>query len=122
MLAEIWSGLTDVTIDHGILEHSDRVAVVPSSMGWTDLGDWHSVGSIRASGDSATVVGGAEIIEIDSNSNVVEGMGRLVALVGVENLIVIDTADALLVCDRSRAQEVKAVVDRLKAEGRTELL
>jgi mannose-1-phosphate guanylyltransferase len=122
VLAEVWSGLADVTIDHGILEHSDKVAVVPSSMGWTDLGDWHSVGSIRSSGDSATVVGGAEIIEIDSNSNVVEGMGRLIALVGVENLIVIDTADALLVCDRSRAQEVKAVVDRLRAEGRTELL
>ena len=122
VLAEVWAGLTDVTIDHGILEHSQRVAVVPSSMGWTDLGDWHSVGSIRAGGGAGTVIDGAEVIEIDSTSNIVDASGRLVALVGVENLIVIDTGDALLVCDRARAQEVKAVVDRLRAEGRTELL
>ena len=122
VLADTWQGLTDVTIDHGILEHSSRVAVVPSRMGWTDLGDWHSVGSIRAGGDAGTVHKGAELIEIDGGSNIVEGNGRLVALIGVENLIVVDTGDALLVCDRSRAQEVKAIVDRLRAEGRTELL
>lgn len=122
VLADVWSGMTDVTIDHGILEHSRRVAVVPSSMGWTDLGDWHSVGTIRAGGGDATVVEGAEVIEVDSTSNIVDAAGRLVALVGVENIVVIDTGDALLVCDRSRAQDVKAVVDRLRAEGRTELL
>jgi mannose-1-phosphate guanylyltransferase len=122
VLTELWAGLADVTIDHGILEHSQRVAVVPSSMGWTDLGDWHSVGSIRAGRGDVTVVAGAEVIEIGGGANIVDAAGRLVALVGVENLIVIDTGDALLVCDRSRAQDVKAVVDRLRAEGRTELL
>jgi mannose-1-phosphate guanylyltransferase len=91
-------------------------------MGWTDLGDWHSVGSIRAGSGGVTVVAGAEVIEIGGGANIVDAAGRLVALVGVENLIVIDTGDALLVCDRSRAQDVKAVVDRLRAEGRTELL
>lgn len=122
ILADTWAGMIDVTIDHGILEHSNRVAVVPSRMGWTDLGDWHSVGSIRAGGAGQTVCEGAELIEIDSGSNIIEGNGRLVALVGVENLIVVDTGDALLVCDRSRAQDVKAIVDRLRAEGRTDLL
>lgn len=122
VLTEAWVGLTDVTIDQGILEHSSRVAVIPSAMGWTDLGDWHSVGSIRAGGGDATISTGAEIIEVDSRSNIVEATGQLVALVGVENLIVVDTSDVLLVCDRSRAQEVKAVVDRLRAKGRTELL
>jgi len=122
VLAELWDGLENVTIDNGILEHSRRVAVVPSEMGWTDLGDWHSVGSLRAGGDEASVVANAEVIEIDSAANVVEGCGRLVALVGVENLIVVDTGDALLVCDRSRAQDVKSVVDRLNASGRAELL
>lgn len=122
VLAEVWGGMTDVTIDHGILEHSSRVAVVPSRMGWTDLGDWHSVGSLRAGSNGLTAAGNAEVIEIDSRSNIVEGHSRLVALVGVENLVVIDTGDALLVCDRARAQEVKAVVERLREAGRTELL
>lgn len=122
VLTEVWAGLTDVTIEHGILEHSRRVAVIPSSMGWTDLGDWHSVGSIRADGDRQTVAECAELIEIDSNANIVEAAGRFVALVGVDGLIVVDTGDALLVCDRTRAQEVKAVVDRLRAAGRTDLL
>ena len=117
-----WEGLTDVTIDHGILEHSQRVAVIPSRMGWTDVGDWHSVGTIRAGDHRGSVVDGAEVIEIDSDGNIVEGSGRLVALVGVENLVVVDTGDALLICDRSRAQDVKAIVDRLRADGRTELL
>jgi mannose-1-phosphate guanylyltransferase len=122
VLAEIWEGMASVTIDEGILEHSSRVAVVPSEMGWSDLGDWHSVGSLRAEGDGASVVSNAEVIEIDSSSNIVEGNSRLVALVGVENLVVIDTGDALLICDRSRAQDVKSVVERLSASGRTELL
>ena len=122
VLNATWEGLTDVTIDHGILEHSQRVAVIPSRMGWTDVGDWHSVGSIRAEEDQGSVAEGAEIIEVDSHRNVVEGSGRLVALVGVEDLIVVDTGDALLVCDRSRAQDVKAIVDQLRSEGRTELL
>lgn len=122
VLAELWDGLENVTIDNGILELSERVAVVPSDMGWTDLGDWHSVGSLRSDGDGASVVANAEVIEIDSGENVVEGCGRLVALVGVENLIVVDTGDALLVCDRSRAQDVKAIVERLHAGGRADLL
>ena len=122
VLAEAWAGLADVTIDHGILEHSERVAVVPSQMGWTDLGDWHSVGSIRAGGGTGTVAEGADLIEIDASGNVVEGNGRLVALVGVDNLVVVDTGDALLVCDRERAQDVKLVVDRIKSSGRQDLL
>ncbi len=122
VLAEAWASLEDVTIDHGILERSQRVAVIPSSMGWTDLGDWHSVGTIRAGGSDATVAECAELIEIDGGGNIVEASERLVALVGVDNLIVVDTGDALLVCDRSRAQDVKAVVDRLRADGRAELL
>ncbi|MEZ4569722.1 MAG: mannose-1-phosphate guanylyltransferase [Thermomicrobiales bacterium] len=55
VLADVWQDLADVTIDHGILEHSNRVAVIPSRMGWIDLGDWHSVGSIRGEGSNETV-------------------------------------------------------------------
>jgi mannose-1-phosphate guanylyltransferase len=122
VLAEVWSGMTDVTIDHGILEHSSRVAVIPSRMGWTDLGDWNSVGSLRVDANGQTVTGDAEVIQIDSHSNIVESRDRLVALVGVKNLVVIDTGDALLVCDRARAQDVKAIVERLRKAGRAELL
>lgn len=119
--ARIWPEIADVTIDHGILERSDRVAVVPSQMGWSDLGDWDNVGKLLQGGDGNVVVN-SEVLASNANHSVVYGNQRPVALVGVENLVVIDTDDALLICDREQAQDVKSIVDQLKQQGRTELL
>ena len=124
-LARLWSGMQDITIDHGILERSERVAVVPGSFGWSDLGDWHGVGTIineRNSEPAEHVAVGADVIAIDATNSVVFGNGRQVALVGVDDLIVVDTQDALLVCHRSHAQNIKSVVDQLKQRGSTELI
>lgn len=122
VLAETWPAIEDVTIDNGILERSDRVAVVPGTFGWTDLGDWHGYGKVAGNGSSDTVAIDAEVLAIDSPNAVVIGNRRLVALLGIENLIVVDTEDALLICDRSRAQEVKQLVDTLRQRGSTELI
>jgi mannose-1-phosphate guanylyltransferase len=113
-LNAIWPGLRDVTIDHGILERSDRVAVVPGDFGWTDLGDFHSYGTVVATQAQENVVVGTQVIAEDADHAVVIGNGRLIALVGIDNVIVVDTDDALLVCERSRAQDVKKVVEALK--------
>lgn len=120
--AATWANIADVTIDHGILEHSERVAVVPSQMGWSDLGDWHSVGALQASDQDNNASVNSLILSEDSRGNLVYGNGRLVSLVGVQDLVVIDTEDALLVCERHSAQQVKSIVDKLKAQGRDDLL
>jgi mannose-1-phosphate guanylyltransferase len=121
-LAAIWPTVQDVTIDHGILEHADRVAVVPADLGWTDLGDWHGYGNVASDGSAPNLAQGAELLARDASGAVVIGNGRLIALVGIDNVIIVDTEDALLICERSRAQEVKAVVEELKRRGSTHLL
>jgi mannose-1-phosphate guanylyltransferase len=124
-LARVWPSMQDITIDHGILERSDRVAVVPGSFGWSDLGDWHGVGSIvhqRNSDGGDNVVVNADVITVDARNVVVFGNGRQIAIVGIDDVIVVDTHDALLVCDRSQAQSIKNVVDQLKSRGSTELI
>jgi mannose-1-phosphate guanylyltransferase/mannose-6-phosphate isomerase len=103
------------------MEKTDHAAVVPAEMGWTDVGSWGALWDIAArDGDGNTLIG--DVIATDSRNSYVRGDGRLIAVVGVEDIIVVDTADALLVAPRAKAQEVKAVVDRLKAAGRSEQL
>jgi mannose-1-phosphate guanylyltransferase len=121
-LERIWPAVQDITIDHGILEHAERVAVVPADLGWTDLGDWHGYGKVAAKDSEPNLVDSAELLAHDAHGAVVIGNGRLIALVGIDNVIVIDTDDALLICERSRAQEVKAIVEELKRRGSTHLL
>lgn len=123
VLAEIWPDVEDISIDEGILERSERVAVVPASFGWSDVGDWHGLGSVAANGSDSTVVLHAEqLITRDVERSVIMGNSRMIALIGLEDIVVVDTADALLVCHRSRAQEVKQLVAELKERGVTSLV
>jgi mannose-1-phosphate guanylyltransferase len=121
-LARVWDGIRDVTIDHGILEKSDRVAVVPGRFGWTDLGDWNGFGSVVTAARDENLGLNAELLTRDVSGTVVFGNGRLVALLGVNNLVVVDTPDALLIVDRARAQEVKHFVEELRQRGSTDLI
>jgi mannose-1-phosphate guanylyltransferase len=123
-LEHVWPGIEDVTIDHGILERSDRVAVVPGRFGWTDLGDWHGFGKVAANGhgEQENLAINAEMLAVDASGAVVYGNNRLVALLGVADLVVVDTDDALLICDRSRAQDVRQLVEELRRRGSTGLI
>jgi mannose-1-phosphate guanylyltransferase len=118
----IWPSVSDVTIDHGILEHSNRVAVVPADFGWADIGDWHGFGSLIETTSSETTRVSGEVIADDAEGSIVFGNGRLVALLGVQNVVIVDTHDALLVCDRSHAQDVRRIVNELHRRGVTELI
>lgn len=122
VFAELWSEVADVSIDEGILERSDRVAVVPASFGWTDLGDWHGLGSILGGGTTENVVVNTEALVRDSRGSVVMGNGRLIALLGLDDVVIVDTSDALLVCHRGRTQEVRKLVDELKHRGARHLV
>ena len=121
VLEALWPSLRDVTIDHGILEHADRVAVVPANLGWTDLGDWHSLAEmLAATADDNVVVSGTHLSE-DTHATLVFANRRVIATLGVNNLVIVDTDDVVLVCDRARAQEVRSLVQRLKENGAQDL-
>ena len=124
-----WAGLEKIAIDHAIAEPAAAdglVAVVPASFSWDDVGDFASLGALVGAGstpaDGVTVIGDpADVVSVDASGVVAARGGRMVAVVGLDDVVVIDTPDALLVVARDRAQDVKAVVDRLKASGRDDL-
>jgi len=126
--AELWPGLTNVAIDHAVAEPAasvGRVAVVPGPFTWDDVGDFASLGSLLSEPAGARglkILGEpALVLAKDSTGVVVPGTGRTVALLGLHDIVVVDTPDALLVTTRERAQDVKALVDLLKATGRADL-
>jgi mannose-1-phosphate guanylyltransferase len=122
VMGEIWPTLPDVTIDNGIMEVSDRIAVVPAEMGWSDVGDWHGLGSLLSHDERGNSVRG-DIIDLDCSNTVVwSDTSRVISLLGVSNIIVVDTKDALLVADRTQAQMVRGTVNRLKDLNRTDVL
>lgn len=120
LLAEVWPSLPRVSVDVGVIEGAaaaGSVSCVPAALGWTDIGDWDTLGSLLEGGTG----GHGGVTAIDSEACVVWGEGRHVVLLGVSDLVVADTEDALLVCPRARAQEVGDVVARLRGRGRDEL-
>lgn len=128
VLADVYATLRATSIDYALLEPAsldDHVAVVPAAIGWSDLGSWSALRDYRGSqGDTVvSVEEPARVIDVGGRNALVHAAGgRLVAVVGLEGIIVVDTPDALLVAAADAAQDVKAIVDRLRAEGRTDLL
>jgi mannose-1-phosphate guanylyltransferase len=100
------------------------VATVPAAFGWSDVGDWDGLGMIAGDGSPVTVLGDTDrVLAVDTTGSVVlPGSGRLVTMLGLRDVVVVDTEDAVLVCSRDRAQEVKGIVDALKARGATDLV
>jgi mannose-1-phosphate guanylyltransferase len=121
-LDRLFPTLPSVSIDHGVMEHESRLAVIPGDFGWSDVGSWQSAWELaRKDGDGNASPEGTVLVDAHRN-HVVDlrrrATGeRVIALVGVDDLVVVETDDALLVVPRARAQEVKLVVDRLKARG-----
>jgi mannose-1-phosphate guanylyltransferase/mannose-6-phosphate isomerase len=106
----------DDSIDYAVMEKSRNVAVVPCIIGWSDIGSWNALGDLTAPDVDGNRVEG-EVMLHDVSNCYIQSKQRIVGAVGINNLIVIDTPDAVLVADRSRAQDVKHLYARLKAEG-----
>ena len=120
-LNDVYGGLPSVSIDYGIMEKAENVLVIPSTFGWNDVGSWTAIDDLLPR-DEHGVVAQAEHISIDTKDCIVYSPKKLVATIGVSNLIVVETEDALLICDKSRAQDVKKVVEILEREGRDKYL
>jgi mannose-1-phosphate guanylyltransferase len=118
-LAAAWAQVPRTTIDYGIMEKAERVAVVPLDVGWDDVGNWASLAALVPDDEQGNVVrgGGRPLLLDTTGTYVYTTAGRLVATLGLADFIVVDTPDALLICPKDQAQAVRDAVERLKAEG-----
>ena len=113
---ETFALVPDDSIDYAVMEKSKNVAVVPCNIGWSDIGSWSALGDLNSPDDQGNRIEG-EVMLHDVSNCYIQSKQRIVGAVGINNLIVIDTPDAVLVADRNRVQDVKHLYTRLKAEG-----
>lgn len=120
-LPAAFSALENISIDYAVMEKATNITVLPGEFGWSDIGAWSAVADATKPDEFGNTTNTQEdlrqTIIIDSRNTHIECQDRLVAAIGLDNLLIIDTPDALLVADKSSAQEVKQVVSRLKASG-----
>lgn len=121
VINRVYKGLKSISIDYGVMEKADNVLVVPSTFGWNDVGSWTAIDDLLPR-DEHGVVAHAEHISIDTKDCIIYSPKKLVASIGVSDLIVVETEDALLICHKSRAQDVKKVVEILEKEGKERYL
>ncbi len=116
-LAEAWASAPDVTLDYGIMEGAQAVAVIPAEgLGWNDIGSWEALLDVLPNDAAGNVVVGADHLGLETGRTLVHASGgkRLVATLGVSDLVIVDTGDVLFICPRDKAQDVKAIVNALK--------
>ncbi len=123
VLQQIWAEVQPVSIDVGIMEKADEIVVVPAAIGWSDVGSWASLADIMAANQGGNVVlAESELLDLDTHDSLIYAPGRTVATIGLRGLIVVDVGDVLLICPKSRAQEVRHLVEQLRQAGRHDLL
>lgn len=117
-VATLYQDIENVSIDYGVMEKSSRVQMIPVEMGWSDVGSWSALPEVVEPDSLGTVcINSAGHINVDSSDCLIYSDGRIVATVGVHNVVIVSTADAILVCDRERCQDVKKVVEQLGSDG-----
>lgn len=122
-IAEIYGGIKGESIDFGVMEKAEGVQVIAASFGWSDVGSWSALPEVmEADQDGHVVINAQGTVSVAADGCLAYGAGKMVAFVGVKDLIVVDTPDALLVCAKSAAQDVKKVVEELERRGHVEYL
>lgn len=109
------------SIDYGVMEKAKDIYILTGSFGWDDVGSWLAVGRIKKSNEFGNVIDG-NVVAVDTQNCIIQGAEKLIATVGLEDLIVVDTADALLICEKSRAGEIKRVLENLRICNRIDYL
>jgi mannose-1-phosphate guanylyltransferase len=123
-LAAAWECVPRTTIDYGIMEKASRVAVVPLDVGWDDVGNWANLSNLLEEGEDGNVIrGSGQVLALETTDSYLYcPAGRTVAAIGLEGFVVVETEDALLICPKERAQDVRDIVQQLKEEGAQDLL
>ena len=109
------------SIDYGVMEKAKNIYILSASFGWDDVGSWLALERMQQRNEFGNVISG-NVVSIDTKNTIVQGTGKLIATVGVEDLVIIDTDDALLICDKNSTGDIKKVIENLKICNRTEYL
>ena len=118
ILVKEFNKFESISIDYGIMEKSNNIFVIPGSFGWDDVGSWLALERINKTDDFNNVIQG-NVITIDTKNSIIKGRDKLIAVVGTNNLIVVDTDDALLICNKDDAGSIKKVIENLKICNRS---
>jgi mannose-1-phosphate guanylyltransferase len=122
-ICAVYREISGESIDYGIMEKADNVVMLPCSFGWSDVGSWDALPEVAGNdGAGNVVINAGEFVNFDSGGCIVYGGEKLVALLGVDDLVVVNTADALMLCRKGRTQEIRKIVEELKNRGLTEFL
>lgn len=124
-LEMVWSALRAQTIDYGIMENARQVAVIPANdLGWSDVGSWNSLFEVLSSDKEGNLVMAEQFLPFDTKNTLVfsKDSKKLIATIGVDDLVIVDTDDALLVCRRDEVQKVRQIVNSLQQSNRKEYL
>jgi mannose-1-phosphate guanylyltransferase len=116
VLERVWGQVAEQTIDYGVMEHAADVVVLPVDIGWADVGSWASLAELLPADQNGNIFVGPTK-EIDTYNTLVFGGKRLVATIGVQDMVIVDSEDALLICAKTRVQEVRDIVEMLKTDG-----
>lgn len=116
VIESVYGTLQSISIDYGVMEHADNAFLIRGDFGWSDIGSWDALWETSAKDPSGNVTRG-NCAAVDTRNSLVFSSGRLVATVGVEDLIVVDTGDALLICRKGSSQDVRKIVDLLEEKG-----
>lgn len=119
VLQEEFAALESVSVDYGILEKAREVYVLAAEIGWDDVGSWSALERTNPRDAAGNVLRGGEFVLEETQGCVFDTTGqKLVAAIGVENIVLVETEDAIMICPKDRAQEIKALIEKLKAEGK----
>jgi mannose-1-phosphate guanylyltransferase len=121
VMEEVWRGVEGISIDYGVMERADNVAVIPMAVGWSDVGSWATVAELMPKDAENNVVVG-EHLGIDTTGSLLYSSERLIATIGLRDIVVVDTGDVVLICPKARAQEVKDLVGELREKQKDEYL
>jgi mannose-1-phosphate guanylyltransferase len=113
----LWKKLPSLSIDYGVMEKTDKIALLPTDFGWVDLGSWQAVEEVIGKDRNNNIFKG-NCVDLESQSSLVWGQKRLVATAGLHNIVIVDTPDALLVCAKDKTQDVKKLVQLMQRKGK----
>jgi len=121
ILEECFSNFKPESIDYGIMERSESIYTIPGNFGWDDVGNWLALSRVNRTNDQGNMVRG-DVITIDTEDSIIMGSKKLIAVVGMENVVIVDTEDATLICAKDATQDVKKVIENIKICNRSEFL
>ncbi len=121
VLVKEFTDFQSESVDYGIMEKADHIFIIPGAFGWDDVGSWNAVERIKQTNEFGNTVTG-NIITIDTKNCIIEGNNKLIATVGIENLVIVDTEDATLICNKNSTGDIKKILENLRICNRTEYI